>query len=92
MKTDTYKLFIEVQEGLKTPEQAQLELLCLLELPDSVYVAKIDDTTALGVSHNNHSKHRVYVDGLTFNQAKRIEFFLNEIVFNNYFKQFSTTK
>jgi len=42
------------------------------------FVAKIDDTTALGMSHNNHSKHRVYVDGLTQEQSEKIQCFLNK--------------
>jgi hypothetical protein len=80
MKAKTYKLFTEVQEGTKTPEQAQSELLCLLDVSESSFIAKIDDTTAFGVPHHNHSKHRVYVDGLTYEQAKKIQCFLHFVI------------
>jgi len=37
---------------------------------------KIDDTTAFGCRHHNHSYHRVYIDGLDYESAKkfRVEF------------------
>ena len=42
--------------------------------------AKMDDTLYLGCSHHNHSKHRVYVDGLTFEEASVLEGEINKLI------------
>lgn len=39
--------------------------------------AKIDDTSAFGIPHHNHSKHRVYVDGLTYEKALQLQAVIN---------------
>ena len=44
------------------------------------HVAKIDDTTAFGCSHSDHSKHRVYVDGLDYEEAKMFEKLFNDTI------------
>jgi hypothetical protein len=40
-------------------------------------LAKIDDTTAFGMPHHNHCKHRVYVDGLNYDQALKLASIIN---------------
>lgn len=37
------------------------------------YVVKIDDTTAFGCSHHNHSNHRVIIDNLSYDDALRLQ-------------------
>ena len=39
--------------------------------------AKIYDTSAFGIPDHDHSKHRVYVDGLTFWQASLLQARMN---------------
>ena len=39
--------------------------------------AKIDDTSAFGISNHDHSKHRVYVNGLTYGEAILLKSLLN---------------
>ncbi|WP_163321687.1 hypothetical protein [Draconibacterium mangrovi] len=37
------------------------------------YSANIDDTTPFGTQSHDHNKHRVYVDGLSYEQAKLLQ-------------------
>lgn len=43
------------------------------EEPVSEPKVEIDDTTAFGMANHNHSKHRVYVAGLTYEEALDIK-------------------
>ena len=38
----------------------------------------IDDTTAFGVNHHNHSLHRIYIEGLSWSEAKAIKEVLDD--------------
>lgn len=42
--------------------------------------ARITDTSAFGIPHSNHSKHRVYIDGLTHKQALVIKWIANLLI------------
>lgn len=57
-----------------TPEEKH-ELLDLL-LTEEI-IAEIDDTSAFGISHHNHSQHRVYISELNYAQAKYLRDTLN---------------
>ena len=48
--------------------------------PEEKFIALIDDTTAFGCPHHNHSKHRVSVEGLTWAQAKQLRKIINLII------------
>ena len=45
--------------------------------------AKIDDTSAFGISHHDHSKHRVFVDGLSHTQALKLKREINNVLIIN---------
>lgn len=46
--------------------------------------AKLDDITAFGCSHHDHSKHRVSVSGLTFDEASVLEGAMNQFISGNF--------
>jgi hypothetical protein len=41
---------------------------------------KIDDTTAFGCSHHNHNRHRVYIDGLSYDEALILQKIISKII------------
>ena len=88
------KLEVDVEDLKKACKKAEKALKAFAEAVDEVaeqkivikavkeepkkYVAEIDDTTAFGVPHHNHDKHRVYISRLSYNQALWIQTQLNE--------------
>lgn len=50
-------------------------------LKNSDFVAKITDTSAFGIPHNNHNKHQVFVNNLSYEQANKLADFLNNKIF-----------
>jgi len=54
------------------------------------FEVKIDDTTAFGCSHHNHCRHRVYVDGLNYVQAKRLRAMFELALVDDEIQQIST--
>lgn len=80
------KLQVEISKKPMTPLDVvsafhKVNPYNLKKVEIKVPVAKIDATTALlGISHHDHSNHKVYVDGLTFDEASVLEGEINKII------------
>lgn len=61
-------------ESLTDEEKSELSEILK---PKRKIKAEIDDTSAFGWPHHNHKQHRVYVDGLNYEQAQVIRDYLN---------------
>lgn len=44
------------------------------------YEVKIDDTTTFGCPHNDHERHRVYIDGLKYGEAVLLQKIISNII------------
>lgn len=76
---DNYATLIEgwQREGSLDTSESKCNLQ---NVTNSNFVVKIDDTTAFGCSHHNHDKHRVYIDGLKYEEALMLQKIITNVI------------
>lgn len=85
--TKKFKRFHEcLQAGINSKTAyKKAKIMESILMPIRKLEVKIDDTTTFGCSHHEHFKHRVYIDGLSHEEA----IMLRKFITNNLYGRFS---